>query len=231
MVQSFGQSRTTLGRAFMLPVIRTGFAIAAASGLVMLGRPALAQTSVGTVTACYFSAECTYTASIGLSGVVDGPAFEFTNTGRTAIRGASFTINGNKKLAVVRSVYKIGTIKPGASVVVVPGYSNDGKTHAAGTFFYYSDSVLDTSDSGPDSNSIVFVFKGKIGSTAVSSGNILVGASEGPSEDGSVAELNFLGGPDGEDGPCNDCFAPKVVANITTAGGAALPPLEKGLTK
>jgi len=215
----------------MLPVIRTGFAIATASFLVMLGRPALAQTSVGTVTACYYSAECTYTATVGLSGVVDAPAFEFTNTGSAEINGASFMIHANKKLAVVKSTYKIGTIKPGASVVVVPGYSNDGKTHASGTFFYYSGSPLDTSDVGPDSNSIVFVFKGKVGSTAVTSGNILVGASEGPSEDGSVAELNFLGGPDGADGPCNDCFAPKVVANITAAGGTEVPALEKGLTK
>jgi hypothetical protein len=32
-----------------------------------------------------------------------------------------------------------------------------------------------------------------------------------------VSSLNFLGGPGNADGPCNDCYGSKVIANITIA--------------
>jgi hypothetical protein len=184
-----------------------------------------AATTVGTITACYYSAECTYADINGLTGTVDGPAFLFTNTGTSAITGASFAIAASKKLNIKADSYRIGTIAAGKSAVIVVGASNDKKTRPAGLFFYYNGPTdpTDTSDNGVDADTIVFTFKGKIGTTAVTSGKIVTGASAGPSADGSVAKLNFLGGPGNADGPCNDCFAPKVIANITTVTTAATP--------
>jgi hypothetical protein len=165
-----------------------------------LAGAASAQTVVGTVTACYYSAECTYTSAAGFSGVVDGPA-------------------ASKKLGVVRDTYKIGKILPGGSAVIVVGASNDGQSRPNTTYFFYYNGpqdARDTSDVGPNASAIVFKFAGKLDGAAVTSGRIVTGASAGPSVDGTVALLNFLGGPGNADGPCNDCFAPKVIANIVT---------------
>jgi len=222
------------------------------AGLVFLGAnpAALAQTAVGTVTVCYYSPECSFADLPGVLHTpnevlrdmgehpaarlkstsvapVDGPAFEFTNTGSDAITGAKFKIVANKKLGIVADSFYIGTIDAGASVVVLPGASNDNKKHPTGGFFSYTGSVLDTSDSGPDSSSIVFIFSGRAGGQAVTSGKIVVGASAGESADGTVSLINFLGGPENADGPCNDCVAPMVIASISTKA-AAEPSAESG---
>jgi hypothetical protein len=220
------------------------YAFGALAAIAVCGPPALARTVVGTVTVCYYSGECNFAAINGMKAQptaaqrfrdtgehpvtaamlqratatpVDAPAFQFTNTGTVAITAAKFVIKANTAASVVADSYRIGTIAPGASVTIVPGASNDKKTHPSGGFFTYvaPGTPLDTSDSGPDDSSIVFEFQGRMGKLAVNSGKILTGASAGPSVDGSVASLNFLGGPGNADGPCGDCFASTVIANLT----------------
>jgi hypothetical protein len=212
---------------------------------------ASAQTVVGTVTVCYYSTECAFANIPGIvhapdeaqklrdsgehQGVlavsatgatpVDAPAFEFTNTSKTAITGANFSIAANGKDGVALDVFHIGTIKPGASFVIVPGASNDKRVHKAGAFFAYSSpgTPLDTSDSGPNANNLKFTFDGVVGKQQVTSGPIEPGNSLSKSVDGTVASLNFLGGPGNADGPCNDCYAAKIVAQITASTASAVP--------
>jgi hypothetical protein len=212
--------------------------------MACLAQPAMAQTSVGNVSVCYYSGECNYADVPGMkpqptaaqrfrdtgehpmtpailsrqtATPVDAPAFLFTNTGTAAITGAKFAIKANAGAGVVADQYRLGTINPGASIAIVPGASNDKKTHPSGGFFTYiaPGEPLDTSDSGPDDNSIVFEFSGKIGKQKVTSGRIVTGKSAGPSADGTVASLNFLGGPGNADAPCGDCFANTVIAQLT----------------
>jgi hypothetical protein len=226
-------------------MMRAGLAVLAVIGLT---HRAWAQTAVGTVSVCYYSGECPYANVPGMKAQptaqqryrdtgehpltpqiisrttftqVDAPAFLFTNTGSAAITGARFLIKANSAASVVADHYQLGTIMPGASIAIVPGASNDKKTHPAGGFFTYiaPGEPLDTSDSGPDDNTIVFAFEGKIGKQKVTSGNILVGKSAGPSMDGTVASLNFLGGPGNADAPCGDCFGNTVIAQLTVKGG------------
>ncbi len=195
----------------------------AAIAFTSLVSPALgarAETSVGTITVCYYSAECAYTSVGGIGGVVDGPAFQFSNSGTKPITGARFAIAANKALGVKADSFSIGTINAGASFVLIPGATNDRKKRTnSSLFFYYvgPTSPRDTSDSEPNSNAITFQFNGKIGTSNVTSGKIVVGASAGPSADGSVAQINFLGGPGNADGPCNDCVKPMVIATLTQA--------------
>ena len=80
-----------------------------------------AQTSVGTVTVCYYATTCPYTQDIGLTSPVDAPAFEFTNTSSNAITHAVFTIERNQKNEVSKDSFMIGKIAAGARVVIVPG--------------------------------------------------------------------------------------------------------------
>jgi hypothetical protein len=192
-----------------------------------------ADTAVGTIKACYYSAECTYTKAAGFSGVVDGPAFEFTNSSKSTITGATFIIIGNKPLNVAKDAYHIGTIAPGGRRIIVVGGTNDHHVHPSTSFFHFigKGDALDTSDDGPDANTIKFEFKGTIGSSAVTSGVIVTGATAGPSKDGTVASINFLGGPNNADGPCNDCFAPKVIGTITETTAAPVAPLADGLSR
>jgi hypothetical protein len=218
-------------------------ALAAFAGYA-LWTGAHAQTAIGTVTVCYYSPECDYAnipaivhtptadqaardsgehqgragyKSTGTAAPVDAPAFQFTNTSNAAITSAQFEIVANKSLGVVHDVYHIGKIAAGASVVVVPGASNDKKVHPSGGFFTFSapGSPLDTSDSGPDESKIVFEFTGKIGTAKVTSGHIVVGNHVIESTDGTVAKINFLGGPGNADAPCNDCYAPRVIATLS----------------
>ena len=203
--------------------MRAALSGAALVSFTSMCRPAAAQTAVGTISACYYSAECTYSKTTALTPPVDGPAFLFTNTGTKPITGGLFAIAANKKLGIVADHYKLPAIAPGKSKVIIVGASNDGKTHPAGGIFTFlaADEALDTSDSGPDSDTVTFTFTGKVGTTKVSSGKIVAGATAGPSVDGSVAKINFLGGPGNDDGPCVDCFASTQVATITTLAPGA----------
>jgi len=177
---------------------------------------AAAQTVVGTISVCYYAPNCTYTESIGLNPPVDSPAFLITNTSDSVITNAKFTIKPNKANEVAKDSFKIGKLKPGHSIVIVPQYSNDGGTnHPPGAFFFFTGSPLDTSESGPDANTIKFIFTGSMGGLAVSSGIIEPKATLGPSNDGTVSRINFLGGPGNADGPCNDCVGPYQIGTLT----------------
>jgi hypothetical protein len=213
--------------------------------LGLAATPSHAQTQLGTITACYYSTKCPFAANavdppakvrmaqavrdsgehLGnpdhqaatTSAPIDAPAFEIRNTGTAKITDATFTMFADKAENVPADTYHIGGIPAGKFVVIVPGNSNDKKTHPSSGIFYFRGlgDPLDTSDSAPDSNSVIFVFNGKIGTTSVTSGKIVVGHSAGKSGDGTVASLNFLGGPGNADGPCGDCFDPKVIATIS----------------
>ena len=218
-------------------------AMVCATVCAMAAGAASAQTAVGQISVCYYSTECAFANVPGIvrppnaaqllrdsgehtgggraptatsSTPVDAPAFQIVNTGTVAISAASFTIEANKKLGVVRDTFHSGTIRPGKSFVIVPGASNDKKTHPTGGIFTFNapGSPLDTSDSGPDDNALKFVFNGKVGTASVTSGVIEPGSFLKPSTDGTVASLNFLGGPGNADGPCNDCYPVTVLANI-----------------
>jgi len=214
-----------------MPIFPRAAAPLALLGLIMASPHARATTvTYGTITACYYSIECTYVSAAGLSGVVDGPAFEFTNTSDVTITNASFAVAANKTAGITADSFKIGKIKPGASFVIVVGVSNDKKVRASTKFFYYSGSPTDTSDENIDSNSVAFSFHGTVGTAKVISGKIVTGATAGPSADGTVSLLNFLGGPGNADGPCNDCFTPKQIGTIHSVPvTSAVPPIEKGM--
>jgi hypothetical protein len=207
-----------------LPIV---FATVALWALVAGPKTAKAATTLGTISVCYYSAECTYAG-----GVVDAPVFLFTNTSGAAITGARFAIIKSTKVSIVADKFALGTIKAGASAVIVTGLSDDKKTHPAGGFFAAIGEAKDTSDGGPNADTIVFTFSGKSGTAHVTSGKIKVSTSAGPSADGTVAHLNFLGGPANADGPCNDCFASTVVATLSVVPPSAPPAaLIDGLSK
>ncbi len=200
-------SCNTLSRALL--------AGAAAAGL-WLATPVAAQTTVGTITVCYYATSCTYTEPLGLNPPVDSPAFQITNTSASPITHAIFTILRSRKNEVTKDRYTIGRIRAGLSVVIVPGFSDDGSTkHPPGSFFFHTGSPTDTSENGPDGDAVSFAFSGTLGGSAVTSGTIRAGASAGPANDGTVAYLNFLGGTADADGPCNDCFGPKQIGTLT----------------
>jgi hypothetical protein len=149
-------------------------------------------------------------------GILDGPVFIIQNTSGTAITNGVLSIGVGGDNATADS-FSLGTIPAESYVAVGPGLSNDG---ASGhTFFTYTGSLLDTSDVGPTSNSVPFSFTGLEGGNTVLTGTFTPGATAGPSNDGTVTNppLNFLGGPGNNDGPCNNCFGPKIVADISFA--------------
>ncbi|HEY1962303.1 MAG TPA: hypothetical protein VGG69_07790 [Rhizomicrobium sp.] len=190
--------------------------VAGAAVIGWLAVPATAQTNVGTITVCYYAPSCTYTNSIGLNPPVDSPAFQITNTSASPITRAVFTLMRNRKNEITKDRYTIGKIPAGHSVVIVPGYSDDGKTnHPPGSLFTHTGWATDTSEYGPDADATSFTFTGTIGASTVSSGTIRAGATAGPANDGTIAHLNFLGGPANADGPCNDCFGPKQIGTLT----------------
>jgi hypothetical protein len=202
---------------FMNMFFRRAAAGTVLAAAVILPQLAQAQTTVGTIFACYYSAECTYSQTQVLTPPIDGPAFQFNNTGTLPITGAKLSIVASKKLSIAGDSFVLGTINPGASKVIIVGASNDKKTHASGSFFFFNgpSSPTDTSDNGVDADSIVFVFTGKVGTAKVKT-KIVTGATAQPSKDGTVAKINFLGGPGNDDGPCQDCFASTQIGTIVT---------------
>jgi hypothetical protein len=225
-----------------------GFALAAFCAMAgWAGAASAATSTLGTITVCYYSPKCAFAANaVGSSaklrmaqairdsgehqgGIanpltksyppVDAPAFEIVNTGTESITGAKLTMLADTAENVPMDTYAIGAIAPGKHKVIVPGSSNDKKTHPANGIFFFRGlgDPLDTSDSVPNANAVTFVFTGKLGSQVVSSGNIVVGNFVKPSADGTVSAINFLGGPGNADGPCNDCVDPEQVGTISAS--------------
>ena len=152
-------------------------------------------------------------------GVLDGPVFVVVNTSNTDITNAMLTIVGT-------DFFDIGTIAADSSFTVIPGVSNDGLDHGDENFFTHTGSVFDSSDEFPSLNTTEFELTGEQGSTQIVSVDIcgIIAApvftpacTAGPSNDGAVDSINFLGGPGNNDGPCDNCFGPAIVADLETA--------------
>ncbi|MGP0072167.1 MAG: PEP-CTERM sorting domain-containing protein [Bryobacteraceae bacterium] len=200
------------------------FALSAAGIILIAG--AAAASEVGDIGVFYNSTAPT-TCPAGLTdlcaannsvGVQDGPVFVFQNTSSTAITDGVLTIVGV-------DFFDVGTIPADSYVVVEPGISNDGQSHGSNNFFTVTGTVFDTSDFFPSLNSTEFEFTGLQGSTQIVSSDICGVIAEpiftpactaGEANDGTVSNLNFLGGPGNNDGPCNNCFGPKIVADLET---------------
>jgi len=151
-------------------------------------------------------------------GVQDGVVFVFENTSASAITNAHFTIGGS----ATADAFNVGTIAAHSHVFVVPGISND---NASGhTFFKTTGAVLDESDSGPNDDAVRFQLTGLQNGLLIDSGGFLSGDSAKPAGDGTLARINFLGGPNGEDGPCNDCYDPGIVATLNIQSNAVPEP-------
>ncbi len=186
--------------------------------LLLLAGVAQAGT-VGSIAVCYF---CTGPTGNNFGfGVQDAPIFQFTNSSGNDITNASFTIqaSGDNPTA---DTFNIGTIAAGASFDLFVGVTDDGGT--SHTFFAKRTNGLDTSDFGPDSNAVAFEFSGMSNGSAVLTGVFTAGQSTMTALDGTVSGLNFLGGPNGADGPCNNCYYNADVVNISTVASATPEP-------
>jgi PEP-CTERM motif len=177
------------------------FALLALGLCAFLSAPA--QASVGNIYVCY---NCSGPAGNNFGfGVQDGPIFEINNTSGSAITNAVLTANGDP--------FAIGTIVAGGSFFIEPGITNDG--NSGHTFFSVTGSgILDTSDSGPNSDTTPFSFTGMLGLVPLSV-TFTPGDTHGPSLDGTIPQINFLGGGPNSDGACNNCFYGQV-ATLST---------------
>jgi hypothetical protein len=164
-------------------------------------------TVIGDIQVCY---NCSNNFPGG-GGVQDGPVFEIQNTSADPITGGAFTANGD--------TYDFGTLAGNANLVLIPGVSNDGGTHASGAFWSVIGGILDTSDAGPNSNSTQFELTGTWDGLSTDTGIFTPASSDqASSNDGTITDgINFLGGGPSSDGPCNDCYGPGVVATITAS--------------
>ncbi|MGD0360214.1 MAG: VCBS repeat-containing protein [Bryobacteraceae bacterium] len=166
-----------------------------------------AAAGVGTIMVSYYTPH-----NFNNLGVLDGPTFAIQNTSSVALTNGVLYIGANSTTPA--DSFAVGTIPPNSAVYVMPGASNDGGSNH--TFFKYTGSIRDTSDEGPDENTVPFVFTASWNGTPVTTGTFTPGPSAGPSNDGTVKFINFLGGPNNADAPCNDCFGPKLAATIAT---------------
>jgi hypothetical protein len=194
----------------MVHNLSTGTTVLLTAG-VATASPTLAIPVVGDIRACYNCSD-----NFGSVGVVDGPTFLIENTSGSPITGGLFEadIGGS-----TQDIFHVGTIGSGASVIVEPGVSTDGFSHTG--FFSFLSGVLDTSDSGPSDGATKFEFTGLLGPLPVDSGIFTPAMTAGPSPDGTILSENFLGGGPQSDGPCNDCFGPKIIATLSTPNPTA----------
>lgn len=174
-------------------------AVILSSGLVAQSN----GTTVGDIQVVYNASN-----PFGISANTDGPAFVIENFGAAITNGVlSIGVGGDNATA---DAFSVGTIPHNSFVVVEPGVSNDGGS--GHTFFAFLGSVLDTSDSGPNSDTVPFKFTGLLGALSVNSGTFTPAATRALSNDGTIS-INFLGN---QDPPCNNCFGPTVVAYLNT---------------
>ena len=189
--------------------------------IVGLGLPASAGAiTVGNIEVCYLCSAGF--GNLPSTKLQDGPIFEINNTSSVNITGGLFTANGD--------TFNVGTIAALSSVILIPGISSDGSPHSG--FWHVTGVLLDTSESGPNGNDTQFSFTGLQGALTVSSGVFTPASSiQALSNDTTVSNINFLGGPGNADIPCNLCYGPTIVATLSTAAvpgpiaGAGLPGL------
>jgi hypothetical protein len=191
-----------------------GIAFAFAATVVMAPFGAVAA-EVGDIEVCYNCGVESDAANF-FQGVQDGPIFEINDLTSTPLTNVTFTANGD--------TYNVGTIAALGSVILIPGVSNDGGTHASGAFWFVTGGILDTSDSGPNANSTPFVLNALFGGASATTGIFTPATSiQALSNDKTVTDISFLGGPGDHDGPCNNCYGPDVVATIDTLTATPLP--------
>jgi hypothetical protein len=185
------------------PRLKSWLLLASLLLTISAARLVQAQIPVGTIEVCYNVSNCFF------EGVQDGPIFLIHNTSGTDITNGVLTIGPGGGFT---DSFKVGTIAAGTTFGVAPGISDDGQVEGH-NFFQFEDEIRDTSEIGPNGNNTQFRFTGSQGSLVVDSGVFTPGPTQGPSLDRTVSNINFLGGPGNNDGPCNRCFD-KIVANL-----------------
>jgi len=203
----------------------------AGAALCLAVQVATAAT-VGDIGAFYFStapnacvtALCSANNSVG---VVDDVVFVIQNTSATAITNAMLSFAGSGSFPA--DSFNIGTIAANSQVIVEPGVSNDALVHPASGLFFHSGSPIDESDLGYPGDA-TFSFSGQQGAVSIIAQDICgtIGSftpvcTAGVSNDGTIRNINFLGGPVDNDGPCSNCFGPQVVANLVAATVTTTP--------
>jgi len=164
---------------------------------------------VGNIEVCYYCGVGSDAANF-FQGVKDGPIFKINNLTSAPLTNVEFTANGD--------TYHVGTIAALGNVILLPGVSNDGGTHTSGAFWFVTGSIRDTSEEGPNSNTTPFVLNAVAGGESVTTDTFTPATSvQATSNDGTVKNINFLGGPGDNDGPCENCYGPDIVATINTA--------------
>src|ERR1017187_6079069 len=92
---------------------------------------------VGDILACY-ACQNTGNAAVDAALVAnpsvasDGLLFAFENTSGTQVTNAVFNVTGSS------DSFNIGTIAANSTVIILPGLSNDGGVHTAGTLFQHT---------------------------------------------------------------------------------------------
>jgi hypothetical protein len=172
----------------------------------------------GDIQAFYLSKESQ--AIFGV-GALDGTVIAIENASSAPITNGVLTVHppGGPE-----DSFNVGTVPAGKFVLVKPGISDDKGTNH--TFFKVTGTLLNESDSGPNGNTTQFEFTGTQGTLTIDSGVFTPAATAGPSNDGTVQNFNFLGGPGDADVSVKDGFGPKVVASLTAAptSGTTPPP-------
>jgi len=180
---------------------------------LLVTAPGSRAAVVGSVQACY---NCSH--NFGAIGVVDGPTFLIANTSGFALTNVNFAADIG---GATFDTFLVGTIPAGGSAILEPGVSADGGAHTG--FFQVLGSARDTSDSGPSVGTTKFEINGLLNGASVDTGIFTPDATAGLSPDGTIASENFLGGGPSSDGPCNDCFGPKVIATLSTQDVVSTP--------
>jgi hypothetical protein len=183
-------------------------------------------TVVGDILACY-ACQNTENAAVDAALVAnpsvasDGLLFAFENTSGTQITNAVFNVTGSS------DSFNIGTIAANSTVIVLPGLSNDGGVHTAGTLFQHTGSTQDTSDlQGSVSDASVFSFAGLQGASSVTSGTFTAGDPGliRPWISPTGGSTSFLGnGPNGDVG-CNNCYFGQIALLSVPSVGAVPEP-------
>lgn len=189
--------------------IKRLLATAALAGLAYVpSANAVAVLDIFACYACQNSGNAAIDAALAANPTVssDGLLLAFINTGSSAITGAMFSVTN----AAVNDAFSIGTIGVGATVILLPGLSNDGGAHLPGGLFEHTGATMDTSDGeGGASDASIFSFAGLTNSSPVTSGNIIPGEASlirTWRDVGATGRTSFLGlGPNG-DGGCTNCY-------------------------
>lgn len=181
---------------------------------------------VGDIQACY-SCQDTGNAAIDAalaannSVAVDGLLLAFINTSGSAITNATFSVNTGS----YSDTFSIGTIAANSTFIFLPGLSDDGGVHPAGSLFAHTGATMDTSDGdGSVNGNSAFSFSGLENGLAVTSGSFTpLSVGTQPYRDNPNAGNTDFIGVDGTGDPgCDNCFY-GTLANLSTPNVGAVP--------